>query len=110
MISRPPLGPVARPVPASGRSALYGRHRSPKALLRTPAPASTDSARVCSFQLPEVCSFRLPLTDRLAVAGSGRLFGRFWVSRRESGEVGGRIILRRSPPKLVGGSTWNRWA
>ena len=62
MIGHRQPGLVARPVSASGRSAPYGRHRSPVALLQRPAPASTDPAQVCSFQLPQVCSFRLPLT------------------------------------------------
>ena len=63
MIGHRQPGLVARPVWASSRSAPYGRHRTPAALLRRPAPASTAPAQVCSFQLPQVCSFRLPLTS-----------------------------------------------
>ncbi len=61
VINRQPPGLGARPVSASGRSAPYGRHRSPTATLRTPNTATTDAEQVGHSQLPGVRRFQLPL-------------------------------------------------
>jgi len=99
---RAPSWSTARPVSSSGRSAPFGRHRSPWSN-RTPVTATSTSCGVGHFQLPQVGHFRLPLKARSGEPAAAALR----VPRTAAGRR--RAETERPPPGPPGlGSTATR--